>query len=115
MIAEWKNNAISTMSAEENLRNVCNQLEQEYVDWRRPAKVRGCRIARQWPAIGELGRYGVKGVVITFVTTHKRSIIVKDQAGMVRGEVRMRIGMAETLYDIAFPIGRELLASTPSK
>jgi hypothetical protein len=113
MTAEWNLQAIAAMSPKENLRNTCQQIEQEYVDWRRAATYRGCCGSRQWPAIGELGRWTVGGVVIEFVTTGKRSIAVQDSTGCVRADVPMKAGMAQTLYDIAVVIAQEFLASAP--
>ena len=52
MQAVW--NAIETkaMSHDENLLNTCRQLEQEYIDWRRPMTHGGSYITRLWPAVG---------------------------------------------------------------
>ncbi|MCU1301995.1 MAG: hypothetical protein JWQ87_2279, partial [Candidatus Sulfotelmatobacter sp.] len=64
MNAEWNAAVITALNAEENLLNTCKQLEQSYVDWRRPATFQGAGIIRQWPAIGELGRLMIAGCVI---------------------------------------------------
>ena len=111
MTAEWSGQTIAAMGPEENLRNTCQQLEQQYVEWRHPTTYRGSLVSRQWPAIGELGRLGTSGTVVEFVTTRKRSIAIRDSAGLVRGEVRMQVGMAQTLYDIASTVAQEFLAS----
>ena len=96
--AEWDGNKISTMSEEHNLRNLCRQLEQQYVDWNRDATYDGFRICMEWPAIGELGRYLVDGVRVRFVTTHKRTIEVQLPNGMPVEEFSMVPGLAEALY-----------------
>jgi hypothetical protein len=104
MNAEWNAAVITALNAEENLLNTCKQLEQSYVDWRRPAIFQGAGIIRQWPAIGELGRLMIAGCVIEFVTTRKRSILVQDARGLVTGEVPIGAGMAERLYAFAAQI-----------
>jgi hypothetical protein len=110
MNAEWNVHAIAAMDAIENLRNACYQLEQQYVDWHHTATHRGCCVSRQWPAIGELGRWQAKGALIEFVTTRKRSILIKDSSGILRGEVVMARGMGEALYKLASAAAREVLA-----
>lgn len=98
MQAEWNAQKIADMSEEANLRNRCRQIEQEYVDWSRNATYKGFCISREWPAIGELGRYTVTGVKVRFMTTKKRTIQVQDNSGKTVCEVPMVKGMAETLY-----------------
>lgn len=101
MNAEWNVNVIAEMNAGENLRNTCRQIEQRYVSWRQNATVQGCRIVREWPAIGELGRYRVDGVRICFITTRHRSVEVQDAAGSILGMCAIKVGLAEDLYSIA--------------
>jgi hypothetical protein len=101
MNAEWNVNKQSEMSEETNLRNTCRQLEQEYVDWGRKATHGGFRLVREWPAIGELGRYTVNGVRVRFVTTRKRSIQVQTPEGKTVAECAMKPGLARDLYPIA--------------
>jgi hypothetical protein len=104
MNAEWNAAVITALNAENNLLNTCKQLEQSYVNWRRPATFQGAGIIRQWPAIGELGHLMIAGCVIEFVTTRKRSILVQDARGLVTGEVTIGAGMAERLYAFAAQI-----------
>lgn len=101
MEAVWDVIETAAMSREANLRNVCRQLEQQYVDWARSATHGRHCLAHEWPAIGELGRGSVAGVVVRFVTTRRRSIVVRDSQGTVHGEVKMLPGMAEQLYVLA--------------
>src|ERR1700694_5273145 len=112
MPAEWNVENIAQMGAEENLHNTCLQLEQKYVEWHHPAAHSGCGIVRPWPAIGELGRLTTRGTVLEFVTTRKRSIVVRDAAGIVKGEVPIKVCMAQALYALAFTIAKNSL-STP--
>ncbi len=78
MTAEWNAESIAKMGPQENLQNTCLQLEQKYVEWRHPATHSECCIVRTWPAIGELGRLTAQATVLEFVTTRKRSIVVRD-------------------------------------
>jgi hypothetical protein len=109
MAVEWNAHSIAQMGPQENLRNTCLQLEQKYVEWVHPATHSGCCIVRTWPAIGELGRLTTQGTVLEFVTTRKRSIVVRDAAGIVKGEVPMKICMAQILYEIAAAIAENYL------
>jgi hypothetical protein len=109
MAAEWNAESIAQMGPQENLHNTCLQLEQKYVEWRYPATHSGCCIVRTWPAIGELGRLTTQGTILEFVTTRKRSIVVRDGAGIVKGEVPMEVCMAQALYGIAFAIAENYL------
>src|SRR5436309_12305178 len=110
MVAQWNVENIAQMGAEDTLSNACLQLEQEYVEWHRPATHSGCCIVRTWPAIGELGRMTTRGAVLEFVTTRKRSILVRDaSSGVVKGEVPMRVGMAQALYALAVTIAENSL------
>src|SRR5436309_11619121 len=104
MVAQWNVENIAQMGAEDTLRNTCLQLEQEYVEWHRPATHSGCCIVRTWPAIGELGRLTTRGAVLEFVATRKRSIVVRDASGIVKGEVPMKVCMAQALYALAVTI-----------
>lgn len=99
--AIWNVIETAAMSQEQNLRNLCRQFEQAYVEWKRPATHGGFRLSTQWPAIGELGRYGVAGVRVSFVTTYKREMEVRDAQGKVIGKVKMLPGMAQELYVLA--------------
>ncbi len=101
MNAEWNVNTIAEMDEEQNLRNKCRQLEQQYVDWHRDATVNGCRIAHEWPAIGELGRGSVAGWRVKFVTTHRRAIEVIARNGNLIATFKMVPGMARNLYVLA--------------
>lgn len=94
-------NIIAEMSREQNLRNLCRRLEYEYVTLARRATHGGYCLSVQWPAIGELGRCGVDGVAVKFVTTRKRTILVQDAQGNTHGEVAMLAGMAVRLYELA--------------
>ena len=98
MQAEWNVNRIAEMNEEHNLRNLCRQIECQYVDWNRDATHGGYLLTVEWPQIGELGRYAVKGVQVEFVTTRKRSIQVRTPEGEVVGEFGMFPGLAEELY-----------------
>ena len=109
MVAEWNVENIAQMGAEDNLRNACLQLEQEYVEWHHPATHSGCCIVRTWPAIGDLGRLTTRGAVLEFVTTRKRSIVVRDASGIVKGEVPMKVCMAQALYALAVTIAENSL------
>ncbi len=109
MTAEWNAERIAEMGPQENLQNTCLQLEQKYVEWRHPATHCGCCIVRTWPAIGELGRLTTQATVLEFVTTRKRSIVVRDAAGFVKGEVPMKVCMAQILYELAVDIAENFL------
>src|SRR5947207_1888499 len=111
--AEWNSVVVATMTRDENLRNVCRRLEQKYVEWRHRATHRRACIAHSWPAIGELGRLSVKGQVVTFVTTKRRSIQVKDASGTLCGEVKMQPGLAQNLYEIAARVAQHFAAADP--
>lgn len=89
------------MTPDENLRNMCRQIEQQYVSWRQPATYNGYRIVRDWPAIGELGRYRLHGVQVRFVTTNSRSVEVQSSNGAVLATYPMKPGLAEKLYAAA--------------
>jgi hypothetical protein len=96
-LAIWNVNETAKMPEETNLRNVCRQIEDEYITWGRfVSEVTGI----QWPAIGELGRYGVEGAVLTFVK-HRRYVDVKDAENKVIGTVPVHPGMARELYALA--------------
>lgn len=101
MQAIWNVQETANMSREQNLRNLCRQLEQEYIDWHRSMTYKGYRIKRVWPAIGELDNLLGKKDVVHFITTKKRSIQVCDITGTSYGEVRALPGMAEELYILA--------------
>ena len=101
MKAEWDVNATAAFSREENLLNLCRQLEQAHVDWKNPCTYRGASVCIQWPAIGELGRYKVEGVEVQFIRTQNRQIKVLDAAGKVYEIVRVQAGMADRLYLVA--------------
>lgn len=96
--AEWNVNRIAEMSKEQNLRNICRQIETQYVDWNRDATVGGFILCIEWPQLGELNRYLVQDVRIRFVTTHKRTIQVQKPDRTVVGEFPMNPGLAAELY-----------------
>lgn len=96
--AEWNVNKTAEMGHEKNLRNLCRQLEQAYVEWKRDATVGGCVIVHEWPAIGECGRYTAKDVRIRFVTTKNRTIQVQTPDFRVIGEYNIESGIAQQLY-----------------
>jgi hypothetical protein len=98
MQAEWNVIEISKMNDEQTLRNTCRQLEQQYVDWRRPATYKGSRVSMEFPYIGECGRYTSEGLICRFVTTYRRSIEVQAPDGKVLGEFKMQPGLAKQLY-----------------
>jgi len=101
MNAEWNVNVTAEMAPDENLLNVCRQMEQEYVSRRRNATHGGCCIVREWPAIGELGRYRVDGVRVRFVTTTRRTVEVQTPDGSILTACPMKPGMADELYSVA--------------
>jgi hypothetical protein len=96
--AIWNVTEIAAMNAETNLRNKCRQLEQEYVEWKRPATYRGFLLSHEWPAIGELGRLRAPGVVVCFVTTKKRTVQVQLPDGTVVADCKIKPGLANELY-----------------
>jgi hypothetical protein len=96
-LAIWNINETAEMSAESNLRNTCKQIEDEYVTWGRYVSVT-CQ--RQWPMIGELGRYHVPGMVLGF-NKHRRYVDVVDSTNKVMGRVHVKPGMAVELYKLA--------------
>lgn len=111
-LAIWDVNKQATLSREANLRNVCRQIEDEYVTWGRRVTV----ITQvQWPAIGELGRYTVKGVVVRFIK-HRRSVDVKGIGTEIIGSAPVRPGMASDLYALAGTIADrgQLSADSPT-
>jgi hypothetical protein len=96
-LAIWDVNKTAEMTPEANLRNVCRQLEDEYITWSRfVSLVSGI----QWPAIGELGRYSTEGVRITFIK-HRRYVDVMDADRKQIGRVPVHAGMAVDLYVLA--------------
>ncbi len=106
MQAVW--NAIETkaMSHDENLLNTCRQLEQEYIDWRRPMTHGGSYITRLWPAVGELDNLSGKLTVVRFITGAKGTIRVYDAQGQPYGVVKAMPGMVGQLYALANLIDR---------
>ncbi len=97
MLAIWNCNDIARLGREANLRNTCRQIEDEYVTWGRYVSQ---VYQRQWPAIGELGRYSVDGVVLAFVC-HRRYVEVVDAGHVSIGKVQVHPGMAVELYALA--------------
>lgn len=98
MQAEWNVYRIAEMSEEQNLRNLCRQIEQQYVDWNRDATIGGFRICIEWPQFGECNRYTVPDVQVRFVTTHKRTVQVQTPDRKLVEELGMFPGLAECLY-----------------
>ena len=98
MNAEWNVNVTAEMTSDENLLNTCQQIEQEYVTWQRHATIGGYAIVREWPSIGELGRYGVDGVRVQFATTRNRTVEVRNRAGSTIATFQIKAGLAEELY-----------------
>lgn len=88
---------VITLSEEANLRNVCRQIEDEYITWGRFVS-QVCEI--QWPAIGELGRYTVAGKVLGFIK-HRSYVAVIDSGHNIIGKVGRKPGMARELYALA--------------
>ena len=95
-IGVWDANQQFEMSREVNLRNLCRKIEDEYITFARSPR----KLSQDWPAIGELGRGSVKGVVCTFVC-HVHYVIVQDAMGNKAGTVLRREGMAVELYKLA--------------
>lgn len=97
MLAIWDSNKTAALSSEANLRNVCRQIEDEYITWSRfVSLVSGI----QWPAIGELGRYTREGARVTFIK-HRRYVDVVDADRKRIGRVTVHTGMASDLYALA--------------
>jgi hypothetical protein len=96
MIGNWNADEQFAMSREVNLRNLCRKIEDEYITFARSPR----KLSQDWPAIGELGRTSVKGVVLTFVC-HVHYVIVQDPMGNKVGTVLRREGMAVELYKLA--------------
>lgn len=98
MNAEWNVNKIAEMNHEENLRNTCLQIEEEYVQKKRHATHGGYVISRQWPRLGECNHWIAKDYILAFRTTTKRSIQIVLPSGEVIAEHPMKPGLANELY-----------------
>jgi hypothetical protein len=103
VIAEWNINETAAMTEEQNLRNLCRQMEQEYIDWSRSLTYKGFGMVREWPAMGEMGRGTVEGVRVRFLKTRNRTIEVQTPIPNPQtiAIVPVRVGMARVLYAAA--------------